>query len=123
MSAREDWQFPYTVEQIHKAANERSLFHEERLAYWEAELEDVRTSIESSGISLKEYDVTGGKRYDVQIEPTLLKRLQESQEKISHHQVQAKSYDQWAIALSSRPSAETIWLDHEDILYFGPIST
>jgi len=123
MSVREDWTFPYTVEQVYKAANERLLHHQERLAYWEQEREDVRANIESGGISIKEFEVTGGKRLDAQIEPTLLKRLNEAQEKITKHQAQVISYDQWAIALSGRPGDDQLWLDHEDILYFGPIST
>jgi hypothetical protein len=122
MMKRLDWQFEYGVEEVMDAARERAAYHRRREDFWTDERQEALTAIQETGVDVREFDVTGGKKAQVVIDPTLSERLNECQAKLATHQDQAEKYEGWTHVLRAtvdRGDAVTLKLDHEDVRYFG----
>lgn len=118
MSERDGWIFQFSVEEVRDAASRQANYHADRLAYWKEVQEKTKEQIEEEGVEVKPQEVTGGRRYDVIANPSLVKRLNEAEDKISLHQRSLRDFRQWTAVLDTRPAADMVDLDMDDILFF-----
>lgn len=121
MSQRRDWTFIYTVEEVANAAEAKAKYHAEREAFWEREKEEVVAAIRESGLEVRGHKVTGGERAEVVLDPTLAKRLDECQNKLTGHQSSGEEYRGWhsVLRVAVEREEDRLELDHEDVRYFG----
>jgi hypothetical protein len=118
MPLRREWNFQYIAREIADGARRKAEHHEERMAFWDAEIEAARDAIKASGVDIRSYDVTGGQRHEVVIDPSLANRLSEAQQKRSSHEDSAKEYRMWERVLEAN-GFEALRLDAADVDFFG----
>jgi len=109
--------FQFSGTLIGSAATAEHKYHTERVTYWKAEQEKAITQARAAGIEIREQDVTGGKRVDVVIDPTVGIRLQECANKIASHQQAADRFQIEAAAYGTQPD-RSYELEPDDIIYF-----
>lgn len=114
---RNEHLFQFTGKQISGAADAEAKYHLERLEYWKGEQDKAAAKAKTAGVEVREYDVTGGKRVDVVLDPTVSTRLQECANKIASHR---KAADQFRIeAITYGTQAERSYELHgDDVIYF-----
>jgi hypothetical protein len=96
-------------------------YHEGRLRYWQGEREIAKEAVQHAGFKVVEYEVTGGKDVQVQVDPAPVQRLNQCNMKIREHQPKIKEYRQWVATLATQLTSPPTKIDltMEDALYFG----
>lgn len=117
---RDGWTFAYTGAELSKALVPRLNYHTERADYWEDEMKSTEDKIRTSGISIEEYGVTGGSRFEAKIDTALGARLTEAREAFKVHRKLVEEY----LALDSefyREPQRRYELKLGDLRFFGLI--
>lgn len=123
---RQDWGFDYTATKLAEAADQKTAFHQERLAWWKAKRVEVMTTIRAEGLEIDEkialeYRNPKSRDWDrgsqVMVRNDLQKDLSECLEKLAHHTQQVQQYDGWQQVLAANPEAR-VKLDIDDWLFF-----
>ncbi len=118
MSKREEHVFTFTAGEIAKAATAEAAYHTERVAWWGGEFETAMATAKEKGVEIRAYDVTGGKRAEIVIDPGLNRRIQEASSKRDEHHRQADRFTIEAAAYGSQPVGREYELDAADVVYF-----
>jgi hypothetical protein len=118
MSLRNKLEFSYRGMALAEACGKRRDHHQERLAFWQSELEAAREAFKGAAVTFEDYPVTGGVRTQAVIDPGKQRRLDECQGKVTGHRDKAEEYDRWARGFTANADA-VFALDPEDIAYFG----
>lgn len=109
--------FQFAGQQISAAAALEHQYHVGRVDFWTAEQEIAIAKAKESGVEIRELDVTGGKRVDVILDPTIGGRLQECANKIHSHQAAADRFQIEAAAYGTQPD-RSYDLHPDDVIYF-----
>jgi len=115
---RHQWTIPFHASQVARLAEARLAYHRVRLDAWEAEHKQAQSELQAKGVEVRSYDVTGGQRQDVTIDPVLAKRLGECQAAIKKHQTAIDELERWHRVLRDRDSI-TLDLTQDDLEFFG----
>lgn len=124
---RDDWKFPYRVNQLLEGAKSKVAFYEDRVKYWEGKRTEVMTKIKAEGIEVEESVAADDKAYFsntrhrgpvVSVRNDLAADLQECHQKIADHRQHVAVYDGWLAMLKDRPADEVLQLEHDDWLFF-----
>lgn len=81
-------------------------YHTERLSWWEDEMAAAEAQLKEHGLTIQEYQQTGGARLQAQLDPGLAQRLQECQQKVASHRAARDDYQSWAIFFAHEPEQE-----------------
>lgn len=114
---RNEHTFQFTGNQIAQAAEREHEYRLGRLAWWKAEHEKAIEQATSACTEIREHDVTGGKRVEVIIDPSVTKRLTECTNKILDH---TSAADKLQIeAAVYRSQGDRVYELHpDDVIYF-----
>lgn len=115
---RNEWVFRYQISEVGDGAKAQALKHRAREKDWQAEYEKNVIEARAAGIDVREFEVTGGKRADVVIDPTVAKRLGESYQKRDEHRRAAEAFEGWAAVMAAQEAGH-LDLHHDDVLFFG----
>jgi len=126
---RDKWLFKYQKEKILKATQEKIIFHESRLAFWNEQKKKVIIQIKETGINFEETlsDIFSNsyRPTSVQVDNALLSDLHECNAKIKEHQTKISDYKGYEELLSLEELLKsdgskdnTLNLDFEDWQYF-----
>lgn len=114
---RQTHRFRYLGQQIAEACVAEAEYHDDRIRWWEDERNVAIAACKSAGFTVKEYDITGGKRTEMVVDPTLQRRVDEAISKIAKHQAARDRFRIEAGAYGVQPSRE-YELDPDDVVYF-----
>lgn len=114
---RNGHEFQFNGKQIADAATVERDYHRERLAWWQAEQEKATALAKEKGVETREYDVTGGKRVDIILDPNVQTRLTECSNKIYAHRMAADRFQIEAAAYGTQ-TERVYQLDPDDVIYF-----
>ena len=114
---RNEHLFQFNGKQIAEAARGEHEYHERRLDFWKGEQQKAIAIAKEAGVEVNEYDVTGGKRVDVVIDPSVGQRLNECANKIQKHNSAADKFQIEAAAYGTQPE-RAYELHPDDIVYF-----
>lgn len=117
MSNRSKHLFQFTANVIATAAIGEAEYHEGRWAWWNAEYERAVEGAKTASVTVREYDVTGGKRADVQVDFAEAKRLNEAAEKREEHRKLGEAFRIEAATYETQ-GTRVYELDVEDVLHF-----
>ena len=109
--------FQFTGEQISKAAEAEYVYHDDRADWWEEAYATAIVDAKAKGVQIREYDVTGGKRADIIIDPSVQGRVTESQMKRQSHRKRADDFQIEAATYGSQ-SDRMYELDGDDVMHF-----
>jgi hypothetical protein len=118
MSKRKEHTFQFTAKQIADGAAAEAKYHDARAAWWNGEYEKACVEAEKSGVKITHFEVSGGKRAQMTLDPTLQRRIEESAHKRSDHQQKADRYKIEAASYASQPETLKYDLDNDDVVYF-----
>ena len=94
--SRDEHQFQFKATEIAAAAKAEADYHEGRIEYWENEFETSFKRVEETiGAKITKQHVTGGERFDVQVDygdPIAYRRMCEAQVKIEKHREAAERF-------------------------------
>jgi hypothetical protein len=94
MSKRQEHSFQFKATQIAVAAKAEAEYHEQRIAYWQAEFEKAYARVEATiGAKIERQQVTGGWQSIITVnhgDPAAALRLSQSERKIQDHQKAAE---------------------------------
>jgi hypothetical protein len=114
---RSEHTFQFPGKRISAAAAAEHTYHTERGKWWEAEQGTAIAKAKTAGVEIREYDVTGGKRADVILDPSVAARLTECANKIQTHRRAADQFQIEAAAYGTQP--ERVYdLHPDDVFYF-----
>lgn len=114
---RNEHTFQFTGQAIADAAKQEHDYHAKRVEWWKNEQEEAVKRAREAGVEVREVDVTGGKRVDVVLDPTVSIRLQECVNKITAHQRAADRF-QIEDAAYRTQAVRTFDLHPDDVVYF-----
>jgi hypothetical protein len=114
---RTEHTFQFTGKQISEAAAAEYDYHAGRVAWWKAEQEKAIEKAKGAGVEIRESDVTGGKRVDVILDPSVQSRLSQCASKINEHRGAADSFQIQAATYGSQPE-RSYELHADDVIYF-----
>lgn len=117
MTKRNEHIFQFSGKQISAAAEAEGAYHTARVAWWKDEQEKALAKAKTAGVEVREYDVTGGKRAEIVLDPSVSARLSECVNKIQSHQRSADQFQIEAAAYGTQP-ARVYDLHPDDVLYF-----
>jgi hypothetical protein len=118
MAHRATHRFQFTAEKIHLAAAGEAKYHAERADWWGLEYHKAVAAAKEKGVQVREYEVTGGKRADLMLDPALQNRMSECASKRTSHQQAADRFTIEAATYGSQAPGVTYDLDGEDVMYF-----
>jgi hypothetical protein len=118
LNNRLNWTFQYGAEVLGEAAKARQQHHEARLLFWETTKAVAETELRDSGISLRDYEVSGGKRIEAVVDPSLSNRYSEATERVDSHYFKLGEYDRYIRAFAASGS-KVFELTIDDMNYFG----
>jgi len=114
---RHEHQFQFTGKQISAAAWCEYTYHDGRLTYWKEAQELAIKKAKDAGVDIREYDVTGGKRVEMVIDPTLTTRLNECASKVQSHRAAADKFKIEAECYGTQ-EGRVYELHPDDVVYF-----
>lgn len=114
---RNEHTFQFTGKQIATAAREEFGYHYDRLMFWNKEHEKAIATAKASGVDIREVGITGGKRVEVILDPSVQNRLNECASKIATHRQAADKYQIEAASYATQES-RVFELHPDDIVYF-----
>jgi len=109
--------FQFSGRQISDAATREAEQREERVAWWTTEYERAVVEAKEAGVTVREYDVTGGKRAAIGIDTRLTARVDEAYAKRRAHQEKADQYRIEAASYGTQPD-RTYELDSDDVMHW-----
>lgn len=115
---RATWRFPFTVRLVLDAARAQEEHHQARLDHYQEELGATEAAIRATGITLDEYQVTGGAQFQAKVDVGLAAKYQDLRRRRDDHERDRGGYAAWVRALSSRPDTDVLELDVDDVRYF-----
>lgn len=114
---RNEHLFQFTGKQIGDAAKAEHDYHSGRLEWWKKDQEVAIAKAKESGVEVREYDGTGGKRVDMVLDPTLQSRLSECANKINSHRTAADKFQIESACYGTQPE-RSYELHPDDVIYF-----
>lgn len=114
---RSQWKIPMVASEVVAIAHARVEHEDERISFWSAEKQRAEDAVREAGLKVRSYDVTGGQRHDVVVDPALAARLGECQQKLDGHVSAKAELEQWARALEGRNIV--LDMDRDDLRFFG----
>lgn len=120
---RDKWQFEYAGVDLWKAAQRKVVYHNERLAWWEAQNAAVMAEVRESGIEVSESqaalysNTTRHMGPQVMVRNDLQRKLEECHIKTQEHSDRIREYEGWVQVLSAN-ATERLKLSHADWLFF-----
>jgi hypothetical protein len=116
---RERWTVKISGAKLSECCTERMGYHRERVAFWEKALATAEQSLRSDGIQLKHFEVTGGRRTEAQLDPSLAKRVAECEQRLKSNRDAVNRFAAYrALLAAGGPNAE-YELNADDVLYFN----
>lgn len=109
--------FQFTGKQVSAAATAEYGYHADRITFWKDEQQKAIAKAKAAGVEIREYEVTGGKRVDVVLDPTVATRLGECANKITSHRTAADRFQIEAAAYGTQ-SERMYELQPDDVVYF-----
>lgn len=117
MAKRTEHLFQFTGRQISAAAQAEHDYHKDRLGYWKGRQDVAADRAREAGVEVREIDVTGGKRIDVVLDPTVTAELYLCSTKISSHRTAADQFQIQAATYGSN-AERSFELHPDDVIYF-----
>jgi hypothetical protein len=114
---RSEHTFQFLGKQIGVAAQTEADYHRDRVEWWKSEQDKAIEKAKAAGVEIREMDVTGGKRVDVVLDPSVQSRLSECASKINSHRQAHDRFQIEAAAYASQPD-RAYELHPDDIVYF-----
>lgn len=115
---RDKIKFGYHCKNLLNAVDAKIRFHDERHSYWVSEHDKAIAEAKEKGFQVKTFEVTGGARAELQLEPSLANRINESLTKGNNHKMELERYMVWKRAFDLNKECY-VELDAQDIEYFG----
>lgn len=117
---RDGWEFEYQGAELVTSTRKQFEYHAGREEYWSSEAKKMEGQIRDSGISLEEYAVTGGTRFEAKIDTSLGARLTECRAKEKEHRVLREQFEGFLHEFE-RPqnTSHTFKLKLADLRFFG----
>lgn len=115
---REKWTVKVKADRMKNCCIERMKYHKERMSFWAVERAKADKALKEKGITVMQYDVTGGTRSEAKLDPSLVARLGECQQREkSNSEAFAKfgAYKAMFILLGD----SEVELNADDVLYFN----
>lgn len=117
MSLRNKHTFQFSGSQLSKHASFEAEHHAKRAAWWNTEYEKALAHAKELGVQVREYDVTGGKRAEVCLDPSVSTRINEAAQKRMDHQKRAETLALEAEAYDTQKD-RVFELDSDDVQHF-----
>jgi len=114
---RDKHTFQFTAAKISLAANAEYDYHSKRSMDWRVELDKAIDEAKAKGVDIRQYNVTGGKRAEIIIDPSVQIRINLATEKIESHQRKADRFKIEAAAYKTQGD-QVYDLNPDDIVYF-----
>lgn len=118
LNNRLNWTFQYGADVLGEAAKEKREHHEARLLFWETTKAIAEAELRETGISLKDYEVSGGKRIEAIVDQSISNRYNEATERVSSHQFRMDEYARYIRAFAASGS-KVFELTVDDMNFFG----
>lgn len=115
---REKWTVKVKADRMKNCCIERMKHHKERMAFWAAERIKADKALKEKGIQITQYEVTGGTRSEAKLDPSLMARLGECQQK---EKANSESFAKFGAykAMFVLMGENEIELNADDVLYFN----
>jgi hypothetical protein len=117
MAKRHEHLFQFTGAIIAAAAQAEYAYHKDRLQYWNIAMGLAIESAKNAGLKVEEYAVTGGKRVQMVVDPSIQGRLNECGAKIDKHRTAADHFQIEASTYVTQ-SERSYELQPDDVIYF-----
>ncbi len=114
---RNEHLFQFTGKQISDAAGAECIYHKDRTVWWKREQETAIAAAKSTGVEVREFDITGGKNVQIVLDATLNSRLTECANKINSHRNAADKF-QIEAACYGTQAERSYELHPDDVIYF-----
>lgn len=118
MMNRDKWLFEYRAGQVLAQAKKMLAWHEHRHAWWAGENETAVKTAKDRGMSVKEFQVSGGVQAQMQVDPLIQQRLNQTFSKMREHEARVGLYKMWCSALAENEDSK-LRLDAQDLEFFG----
>lgn len=118
---RNSWTFEYQVKEVLDACRARMKYHEERIAWWKNERDEVEKKLRDSGVTFNEPTYTGGARLEARLDDTLTSRLAECRTSVNWHENRYNDYEAFEEALfreTAMDNPATLHLTADDVNFF-----
>lgn len=125
---RDNWKFTYTASRLAEGAETKLKFHEERIAFWKKQKDELVAEIRKDGLEVSESTALGyaspkSRDYErgakVMVRNDLKEKLDECMEKLAYHTGKRRDFAGWVQVLRGNPE-EWLEADMEDwLFYFG----
>lgn len=114
---RNEHLFQFDGKQISEAAMAEHDYHTQRFQWWTGEYALAVVKAKAAGVEIREHDVTGGKRAEVVLDPSVSARLSECTNKVASHRAAADRFQIEAAAYGTQPG-RSYELQPDDVIYF-----
>lgn len=122
---RDSWRFGLSISALRAAALKKRTFHEERHAYWKAQVEALKTELPTSIdvpdlMELASSYSNSSRAYGgVQIDARLQQKLTEAFNKVKEHAGRVDEFKRWKRFLALAPDEGKLELTYEDATFFA----
>lgn len=116
---RHEWILKRSAAILGGAAENKIRYHQERLEFWEKELETAEQQLREFGVEFKDFEVTGGKRLEPKVDRGLLNRYEEALNKKDEHEASLRQYKMYARAFEAEQPDKQFEVDIDDLKFFG----
>jgi len=90
-----------------------------RADFWQAEHDNAELRLQSEGITLQHFDVTGGRRSEAKLDASLVNRVSECEQKLKAHQEAILRFRAYKSLFDMIHPEELVELNVDDVLYFN----
>jgi len=106
--------FRYDSDELQRAAEKQAAYHREREAYWSGEADRLEVEVRTSGVELREQQVTGGAQFHAVIDADLGKQLSDARTKRDYHRAKARRFEAYAGAFGHANTTYLLTIDEVD---------
>lgn len=115
---REKWTVKVKASRLEACCIERMKYHKERMGFWSAERVKSDKALKEKGITIQQFEVTGGTRSEAKLDPSLVARLGECQAKEKSNSEAFAKFGAYKAMFKLLGDSE-VELNADDVLYFN----
>jgi hypothetical protein len=119
---REKWLINAKAVELLKCCEERMKYHTERVKFWLSQQTIAEKALRDTGIKLTSLPVTGGNRTEVQLDPTMSKRVSECENRLKENKQSVdrfRAYRAFFDQARKETPEKAFELNADDVLYFN----